>query len=164
VITIALIAINAIVFMATTGSMSTDSHAVGTLKAHIIVLAGMHPELKMTDDARHLVDSFKADNPSEWDQLSSPNRKLIDGWDAKMRCLKRLNRPEDALKYSRAAAASAVPHLDLENTIQAGHGCAVRGRRGREVSPREPSVVLFPFVRIPFLLQRETRQAASLPH
>jgi tetratricopeptide (TPR) repeat protein len=35
-------------------------------------------------------------------------------------CLKRLNRPEDALKYFPAAAASAVPHLDLENTIQAG--------------------------------------------
>jgi len=35
-------------------------------------------------------------------------------------CLKRLNRPEDALKFCKAAAASPVPHLDLEHTIQAG--------------------------------------------
>ncbi len=35
-------------------------------------------------------------------------------------CLKRLDRPEDALKFYRAAAASPVPHLDLEHAIQAG--------------------------------------------
>jgi len=87
VITIALIVINVAVFLVTTESMQTDSHALGTVKAHIILLAGMHPELKMTDDARHLVDSFKEDNPAEWDQLLSPNRKLIDGWDAKMRLM-----------------------------------------------------------------------------
>ena len=51
VITIALIAINVAVFLVTTESMQTDSHALGTVKAHIILLAGMHPELKMTDAA-----------------------------------------------------------------------------------------------------------------
>ena len=35
-------------------------------------------------------------------------------------CLKRLNRPEDALKFYQAAAVSPVPHLDLEHAIQAG--------------------------------------------
>jgi DNA-binding SARP family transcriptional activator len=35
-------------------------------------------------------------------------------------CLKRLNRPEDALKFYHGAAASPVPHLDLEPAIQAG--------------------------------------------
>jgi len=34
--------------------------------------------------------------------------------------LKRLNRPQDALKLYEAAAASAVPHLDLEPAINAG--------------------------------------------
>jgi tetratricopeptide (TPR) repeat protein len=35
-------------------------------------------------------------------------------------CLKRLNRPEDALKFYKAAAESKVPHLDLEPAILAG--------------------------------------------
>ena len=35
-------------------------------------------------------------------------------------CLKRLNRPQDALRFYEAAAASAVPHLDLELDIQSG--------------------------------------------
>ncbi len=35
-------------------------------------------------------------------------------------CLKRLNRPEDALKFYQAATRSPVPHLDLEYAIQAG--------------------------------------------
>ena len=35
-------------------------------------------------------------------------------------CLKRLNRPADALRFYQAAAASAVPHLDWETNIQTG--------------------------------------------
>jgi membrane associated rhomboid family serine protease len=35
-------------------------------------------------------------------------------------CLKRLNRPADALAFYRAAAASTIPHLDWEANIQSG--------------------------------------------
>ena len=35
-------------------------------------------------------------------------------------CLKKLNRPADALKFYKSAAASEVPHLDWEANIQAG--------------------------------------------
>jgi membrane associated rhomboid family serine protease len=35
-------------------------------------------------------------------------------------CLKKLSRPEEALKFYEAAAASPVPHLDLETAIAAG--------------------------------------------
>src|SRR5208282_3594668 len=35
-------------------------------------------------------------------------------------CLKRLNRPQDALRFYETAAASAVPHLDLELDIESG--------------------------------------------
>ena len=35
-------------------------------------------------------------------------------------CLKRLGRPQDALKLYEAAAASAIPHLDLEQNIALG--------------------------------------------
>jgi len=45
-------------------------------------------------------------------------------------CLKRLNRPQDALKFYQAAAASPVPHLDLEHAIQAGMKEASAARTG----------------------------------
>ena len=35
-------------------------------------------------------------------------------------CLKKLNRPKDALAFYQAAAASKIPHLDWEQNIQAG--------------------------------------------
>jgi tetratricopeptide (TPR) repeat protein len=35
-------------------------------------------------------------------------------------CLTRLHRPQDALRYFESAAASPVPHLDLETNIAAG--------------------------------------------
>ena len=47
-------------------------------------------------------------------------------------CLKRLNRPEDAVKFYRAAAASPVPHLDMEYAIQAGIKEASAGQTGRQ--------------------------------
>lgn len=35
-------------------------------------------------------------------------------------CLKQLNRPSEALRFYEAAAASSIPHLDWEQTIEAG--------------------------------------------
>ena len=35
-------------------------------------------------------------------------------------CLKRLNRPQDALALYQAAAASPIPHLDWDQHIQSG--------------------------------------------
>jgi tetratricopeptide (TPR) repeat protein len=35
-------------------------------------------------------------------------------------CLKRLNRPQDALAIYQTAASSPIPHLDWEQHIQAG--------------------------------------------
>ena len=87
VITIALIVINTVVFLITNAAMEKESPELGAVKVHIILLAGMHPELKMTDDAQQLVESFKKDNPTEWQQVQSPTRHLIDGWDAKMRMM-----------------------------------------------------------------------------
>jgi tetratricopeptide (TPR) repeat protein len=45
-------------------------------------------------------------------------------------CLKRLNRPEDALKFYKAAAQSPIPHLDLDPAIQAGIRAASTAQAG----------------------------------
>ncbi|HTT33790.1 MAG TPA: rhomboid family intramembrane serine protease [Methylomirabilota bacterium] len=50
-------------------------------------------------------------------------------------CLKKLNRPSDALRYYKAAAASPVPHLDWQSNIEAGMRDAEKAISG----PYEPA-------------------------
>jgi hypothetical protein len=58
---------------------------------------------------QELAKAYPADRQSLTAQLSSARL-----------CLKKLNRPKDALAIYQAAAASPVPHLDWEALIQAG--------------------------------------------
>jgi len=51
-------------------------------------------------------------------------QSLQAGLGAARICLKRLNRPQDAMKYYEQVARSPIPHLDLEADIQAGVGAA----------------------------------------
>jgi len=111
VITIGLIVLNIVIFLITHGTMEHQSPELGSTKAHIILLAGMHPELSMPPEARQLVDGFKAENPTEWAQVQSPNRNLIDGWDARVRLMEdpaALQAEMDSLgaKYSELSASS----------------------------------------------------------
>jgi membrane associated rhomboid family serine protease len=111
VITIGLIVLNTVIFLITLGTMEQQSPELGSTKAHIILLAGMHPELNMPAEARQLVDDFKAENPAEWVQVQSPTRNLIDGWDARIRLLEdpaALQAEMDSLgaKYSELSASS----------------------------------------------------------
>jgi hypothetical protein len=111
VITIGLIVLNTVIFLITHGTMEQQSPELGSTKAHIILLAGMHPELNMPAEARQLVDDFKAENPTEWAQLQSPTRNLIDGWDARIRLMEdpaALQAEMDALgaQYSELSASS----------------------------------------------------------
>jgi tetratricopeptide (TPR) repeat protein len=54
------------------------------------------------------------------ENYSSQRTGLMAQLAAARLCLKRLSRPQDALQLFQAAAASPVPHLDLEVNIQAG--------------------------------------------
>ena len=111
VITIGLIVLNTLIFVLTHGTMEQQSPELGSTKLHIILLAGMHPELRMPPEAQQLVDDFKAGNPAAWAQVQSPTRQLIDGWDARIRLAEEpaaLQAEMDSLsaKYSELAAGS----------------------------------------------------------
>jgi len=49
-------------------------------------------------------------------------------------CLSKLNRPQDALKFYEEAAASPIPHLDLDATIQMGIRSANKALTGSRTS------------------------------
>jgi membrane associated rhomboid family serine protease len=87
VITIGLIAINVVVFLLTNQALQQQAPEVGEAKAHILILAAQHPELKMQPEAQHLVDSFKQSHPAEWKQVQNPYRDLIDAYDAKIKLM-----------------------------------------------------------------------------
>lgn len=61
---------------------------------------------------------------SEYERLAaaypSERQSLLAQLGAARICLKRLNRPQEAVKFYEAASASAVPHLDLEHEIESG--------------------------------------------
>src|SRR6266496_4241158 len=111
VITIGLIVLNTVVFLATYSSMREQAPEMGHAKAHILLLAAAHPELKVTPQAQKVIENFSKQYPDEWAKIQSPNHDLIDAWDAQMRLMEdpaKLQAEMDSLtqQYSDLAANS----------------------------------------------------------
>ena len=85
VVTLALIAINVAVFLFTLSAIDDEAPQLGEVKTHILILAALHPELKMQAESQHLVDGFKQSHPEQWQQVQNPNHDVIDAYDAKLR-------------------------------------------------------------------------------
>ena len=111
VITIALIAINVLVFLGTHWEMDEKEPQLGRIKVHILILAAAHPELNLRQEEQQLVEGFRRQKPATWKRLQNPNHEVIDGWDAKMRLVEEpqaLQSEMDSLtaKYAELSAAS----------------------------------------------------------
>src|ERR1700753_3652808 len=85
VVTLALIAINVIVFLLTFQTLDNQSAQLRVTRVHIILLAALHPELTMPLPAQQLVDDFQKRNPTVWEQVQDPRRRIMDAWEAKIR-------------------------------------------------------------------------------
>jgi membrane associated rhomboid family serine protease len=85
VVTLALIAVNVVVFLFTMSAVDNQDPELGEIKSHILILAALHPELKMQPESRRLVDGFKASHPDQWAHVQSPYRDVINAYDAKIR-------------------------------------------------------------------------------
>jgi len=85
IITLALIAINVLVFLLTMNAMDDETPLLGEVKSHILILAALHPELRMPAESQHLVDNFKESHPDAWKQVQNPYRDIIDPYDAKIK-------------------------------------------------------------------------------
>ena len=100
VISIALVLINLVAFLATHGQIEDQNPKTSEVHAHIIMLAAMHPELTMPPDVQAFVTNFQQKNPGLWKEAQNPNRDVADGWDARIRLLddqKPLQEEMDAL-------------------------------------------------------------------
>src|SRR5271167_295578 len=85
VITLALIAINTVVFLLTMTAIDDEKPELGEVKSHILILAALHPELKMQSESQHLVDGFKQSHAEQWKHVQNPYREIIDAYDAKIK-------------------------------------------------------------------------------
>jgi membrane associated rhomboid family serine protease len=87
VITIGLIAINVLVFLGTHWTIEEQAPKSSEARIHILMLAAMHPEVKVPPDVEKYVRDFEEHNPDLWKQMQAPNRDVEDLWDARMRLL-----------------------------------------------------------------------------
>ncbi|HSY93236.1 MAG TPA: rhomboid family intramembrane serine protease [Candidatus Binatus sp.] len=97
VVTLALIAINTVVFLFTLAVASDESPQLGEVKSHILILAALHPELKMQPPSQHVVDGFKEHHPDQWKQVQNPYRDIINAYDAKIKMMEDTSKLQDEM-------------------------------------------------------------------
>ena len=78
VITIALIALNVFIFLGTHWKMDEEAPELGEVKIHVLLLAAMHPELKVEGKAEEFITTVQTKNPSLWKEAQNQNRDLHD--------------------------------------------------------------------------------------
>src|SRR6202521_497733 len=75
VVTFALIALNALIFLGTHWKIEAQEPERVEVRTHALLLAAMHPDLKMSADIEKFVDGVKSKVPEEaWDRLASKSR------------------------------------------------------------------------------------------
>ncbi len=84
-VTIAIIALNVVVFLGTHWTMENEGKQTAEIQQHIILLAAAHPGTPMTPAEQKLVDSFRQQQAKTWDVLSSPDHTPLNAWDVDMR-------------------------------------------------------------------------------
>jgi membrane associated rhomboid family serine protease len=95
VVSLALIAINTVVFLFTMAAMNNEAPELGEVKSHILILAALHPELKLRSESQHLVDGFKQSHPDQWKRVQDPYRDIIDAYDARIKMMEDTSKLQD---------------------------------------------------------------------
>jgi membrane associated rhomboid family serine protease len=88
VITFALIAINILAFLATHWTIEAQDEQIPQrieVRAHLMILAAVHPELNPGADATEFVKTVKRDYPEDWKEAKNPDREPFDAWEANLR-------------------------------------------------------------------------------
>jgi membrane associated rhomboid family serine protease len=113
VVTLTLIAINTLVFLFTMTAMHDEAPQLGEVKSHILILAALHPELKLQPESQHLVDGFKQSHPDQWKLVQDPYRDIINAYDARIKMMvdtSKLQDEADSLnaQFVKLSASSIV--------------------------------------------------------
>jgi len=110
VVTLALIALNTIAFIATHSSIQQQESELNQVEAHVLLLSASHPDLTTTPEVQQFVSSFREHEPDIWKELENPHRKTIDDWDAKTRKL------DDAFQLQGEMDSLGRQYSELESS------------------------------------------------
>jgi membrane associated rhomboid family serine protease len=84
-ITIAIIAINVVVFLFTNGTLEKQEAQTAEVELHILLLSARFNDAPMTPEAAEFVASFKRQEPRTYEEMASPSRtEAVDAWDANL--------------------------------------------------------------------------------
>jgi membrane associated rhomboid family serine protease len=117
VVTLALIGINVAVFLFTLMAVSADSPELGEVKSHILILAALHPELKMQPQSQRVVDGFKERHLDEWKQVQNPYRDIINAYDAKIKMMEDTSKLQDEMDSLNAQLVSSSKGAALDDYV-----------------------------------------------
>jgi len=109
VISIVVIAINILAFLGTHWQIEAQNPKRSEVRAHILLLAAMHPELGKSPEVQEFVTRFQKGNPAVWSRVASPSRDVADAWDAKMRLI------EDPVELQGQMDSLAQEYAELEH-------------------------------------------------
>ena len=116
VVSIALVVLNLVLFLATHSQIDKqESPEQSAVRAHLVMLAAMHPELNIPPAAQEFVSAIQKTKPGLWHEAQSQTRDIADGWDAKIRLMEdpaSLQREMDSLaeQFSSQKEDSLLEH------------------------------------------------------
>lgn len=113
VITFGIIALNAIVFLGTHGTIDKQGPELGQVKIHLVLLAAMHPELKIPEKAQEFITYTQTRNAPLWKEAQRGSRDVFDTWDAKIR----LQDDEDALQQEMDSLGESYAELNSSSLL-----------------------------------------------
>ncbi len=85
VITFGIIALNVLIFLGTHSTIDKQEAEMSQVKIHLVLLAAMHPELKIPEKAQEFVSYVEYKDPPVWKEAQRPSRQVYDAWDSKIR-------------------------------------------------------------------------------
>ena len=84
-VTIAIIALNTVIFLFTHGTMEQEMAQTGRVELHILLLSARFPDAQATPEAVEMIEAFKRQHADIYAQMASPSRPAIaDPWDVQL--------------------------------------------------------------------------------
>lgn len=84
-ITIAIIALNFVVFGFTNWRIEEEAAQIGETKLNILMLEASHPYVEKSPEVQAMIERFKTHKPKLWEVIKDPNRRPDSLWDIEMR-------------------------------------------------------------------------------
>lgn len=87
-ITIAIILVNFLVFGLTLNNLEGPAREADRIKDKTLMIAAYHPQAKLSENQRKLVEGFQKSRAQSWESITAPDRRPYPGmenWDLEMR-------------------------------------------------------------------------------